>query len=185
MGRVGVARQSHVTALDHSGLRIEVLQPQHIPALAAVLRDPAVYRFLGGPVPDDEQFRLGLSRALAGPPPDRPGERWLHYLVRHADSGDVLGRLECTVTGRVAEVAFLFAPAAWGRGHARAGLHWLHLEVGRLAGPVAFWATTHPDNVRCRRLLERAGYREVAVDEAPPLATYDAGDLVFGRRVGG
>ncbi|BAL94641.1 GNAT family N-acetyltransferase [Rubrivivax gelatinosus] len=161
-----------------SRLRITPLRPQHLDELAAVLRHPAVYEHIGGNVPSAAEFRLGLERALAGPP---AGQRWFQYLVRHADSRTMLGRLEATVVGRVAEVAFLFAPAVWGNGYASEGLAWLHDELRREAGDVDFWATTLPANRRCQALLRRAGYVEVPPAVAPVLQSYDAGDLVFHR----
>jgi len=162
-------------------ISVERLCPEHLPALAIVLRVPEVYTYISGGLPSEQDFLLGLTRALAGPPPHRTEELWLNYLVRRAGSGEILGRLECTVINRVAEVAFLFATAVWGQGYAREGLEWLHAEVERRAGRVGFWATTHPDNIRCQKLLARAGYREVCVAEAPQLVTYEAGDRVFNR----
>ncbi|MCC9595790.1 MULTISPECIES: GNAT family N-acetyltransferase [unclassified Rubrivivax] len=163
-----------------SRLRITPLRPQHLDELAAALRHPAVYEHIGGEVPSAAEFHLALERALVGPPPGG-GQRWFNYLVRHADSRTVLGRLEATVVGRVAEVAFLFAPGIWGNGYASEGLAWLHEELRREAGDVDFWATTLPANRRCQALLRRAGYVEVPAAVAPVLQSYDAGDLVFHR----
>ena len=124
---------------------------------------------------------LGLRRALEGPPSTRPNEIWLNYLVTLVESGEVIGRLESTINGSVAEVAFLFSPSTWGVGFAQEGLEWLHGEIRRVAGNIQFWATTVPENQRCQALLRRAGYVEVPGHSAPPLASYDEGDLVFSR----
>lgn len=165
-------------------LFIEPLRVEHLPELASVLRHPAVYQHLGGDVPSLSDFVLGLTRALAGPPPSRPHERWLNYLMREAPAGRMVGRLECTVVHQRAEVAFLLDPAVWGRGFARSGLEWLHAEVVRVSGPVEFWATTTPSNTRCQALLRRAGYTPVEPVGLPALVTYDPGDLVFRRNPG-
>lgn len=162
-------------------LFVEPLRMEHLPELASVLRHPAVYQHLGGEVPSLSDFMLGLTRALDGPPPSRPDERWLNYLMREGPGGRLLGRLEATVVRDRAEVAFLLDPAFWGRGLARSGLEWLHAEVVRVAGPVEFWATTTPSNTRCQALLRRAGYASVDPVGLPALATYDPGDLVFRR----
>lgn len=162
-------------------LFVEPLRIEHLPELASVLRHPAVYQHLGGEVPSLPDFVLGLTRALAGPPPSRPHERWLNYLMREAPGGRMIGRLESTVVHGRAEVAFLLDPALWGRGWAHAGLEWLHAEVIRVAGSVEFWATTVPSNTRCQALLRRAGYRPVDSSDSPPLASYEPGDLVFRR----
>lgn len=163
-------------------IRVEPLRIEHLPALAAVLRHEAVYEHIGGEVPSLDDFVRGLARALAGPPPERPDERWLNYLLCDAHSGRMIGRLEATVVPGRAEVAFLVDPGLWGRGYASAGLAWLHDEVTRLAAAVDFWATTVPANIRCQALLRRAGYAEVATASAPVLASYEPGDLVFHRR---
>lgn len=159
-------------------LVFERLLPAHVDELAAVLRTDEVYAHIGG-TPSLELFRLRMMRALAGPPPGAGDQRWLNWLVRLQDSGAAIGRLEATVIGANAEVAFLFDPAHWGAGHARRGLAWLHEAVEAEVGAVHFWATTVPANTRCRRLLDACGYEPVAPDAAPRLVSYDDGDLVY------
>lgn len=161
-------------------LHIAALQPEHLDALALALRKPEVYQFIGGEVPSHERFCSGLARALAGSP--RAGETWLNYLVREADTGRVVGRLEATLHHDIAEVAFLFDPDVWGRGYAAEGLGWLHQRLmHEEAAPSAFWATTVPPNRRCQTLLERCGYERVAQGWPQPLLSWDEGDLVYRR----
>ena len=166
-------------------LDIEPLREAHLPALAEVLRHPEVYRHLGEAVPSPEVFMLGLSRALQGPPPSAAGQRWLHWRVGRPGQARPLGRLEATVHGPVAEVAFLFDPAVWGQGLAHAGLEWMHRALAALPpdpaapGPLTCWATTVPANTRCQALLERAGYERVTEGAHPALLSFDPGDLVY------
>src|SRR5690349_10313093 len=98
-------------------LHFDALTLHDLDALEELLRNEAVYAFIGG-VPDSGRFRLAATRALAGPPASRAGERWLNFAVRDLDSGELLGRLEATVHDGLAEVAFLFGPRHWGRGAA-------------------------------------------------------------------
>jgi RimJ/RimL family protein N-acetyltransferase len=163
-----------------SSLRFEPLRPGHVDELAAVLRNDDVYRHIGG-VPTPERFRQRMLRALGGPPAGREDERWINYLVRVADTGQAIGRLEATVIGAIAEVAFLFDPARWGQGHASRSLAWFHDRLCADVGDVQCWATTIPQNTRCRALLERCGYVQVSPGHAPRLVTYDQGDLVYRR----
>lgn len=160
-------------------LRFESLRLEDLPELEALLRNDAVYRHIGG-TPTSEMFRLRTSRALAGPPAGRD-EQWLNFAVRDGASGELLGRLEATVHDGLAEVAFLFGPAHWGRGFATQGLLWLH---GQLQG-LPLWGTTVPANTPSRSLMLRCGYREVDPATAPRLYSYDPGDLVFTRDAGG
>ena len=170
--RAGSANRS-VTA---AALHFDALTLRDLDALEALLRNEAVYRHIGG-VPTPERFRLATTRALAGPPADRPGERWLNFAVSDAKTDELLGRLEATVHGGLAEVAFLFGPQHWGRGVATRGLQWLHTQLPGLP----LWATTVPANTRCQALLLRCGYRAVDPSSAPRLYSYDPGDLVFTR----
>jgi RimJ/RimL family protein N-acetyltransferase len=161
----------------------EPLAISHLDELAEILLHPQVYAYLGEPPPSVEVFKLGLSRALQGPGLAAAGQMWLNYLVRSADSGEMLGRLEATVHDGLAEVAFLFAPEHWGRGLATEGLHWLHGEIARVSGVSAFWATTVAQNTHCQALLGRCGYVAAQLP-ACGLLSYDAGDLVFELRGG-
>ena len=165
----------------HAGLVFEPLGPDHVDAMAALLCHAEVYRHIGGP-PPLQQFRLGMRRAIAGPPPGREDERWINHAVRLAATGELLGRVEATVHGSIAEVAFLFGPAHWGRGHATSALRWLHDHLRALPdAPTTFWGTTLPANTRSAALLERCGYLRVDPVSAPRLLSYDDGDLVYRR----
>ena len=159
-------------------ISVEPLRVEHLEELASALLHPAVYRHIGGELPSLDDFKLGLSRALAGPPARATGQTWLNYLVRQTGTNAMLGRLEATVHNGLAEVAFLFGPRHWGQGFASAGLLWLHKEVESKCGISQFWATTVPANLECQSLLERCGYMPVT-GSTPQLLSYDTGDLVF------
>jgi RimJ/RimL family protein N-acetyltransferase len=161
-----------------SRLHFEPLTVGHLDDLAVAILHPAVYAFIEESLPSIDVFILGLSRALAGPGPSAVGQVWLNYLVRAADSGAMLGRLEATVHDGLAEVAFLFAPDHWGKGFATEGLQWLHGQIASACGVTEFWATTVVQNTRCQALLGRCGYA-LAQQPASGLLTFDAGDLVF------
>ncbi|MBK6295170.1 MAG: GNAT family N-acetyltransferase [Rhodoferax sp.] len=163
-----------------SRLLIEQLRSDHLAELATELRHPAVYEYIGG-VPTLHDFVLDRERALRGPSQANDAQLWLNFLVREHSSGAMLGRVEATVHDSIAEVAFLFGPPHWGRGYALEALAWLHEEIDRRCGVRNLWATTVPTNVRCQSLLRRSGYTEVRT-AAPPLLSFDSGDLVFNLR---
>jgi RimJ/RimL family protein N-acetyltransferase len=164
-------------------LWIEPLKTSHLDELAHVLLNPDVYEHIEEKLPTLEDFKLGMSRAIAGPGGEWPGQIWLNYLVRDAGTGSMLGRLESTVHDSLAEVAFLFGPQYWGKGYASEGLAWLQAEVQRKCGVREFWATTVPANTRCQSLLLRNGYSQVH-GLHPNLLSYAPGDLVFHLSVG-
>jgi len=157
----------------------ESLSLSHADELATLLLNDKVYRHLGGSPPSFERFRVGIERAIAGPPSDRSNEYWINYVVRDAVEERIVGRLEATIHSQVAEVAFLYGPAYWGKGYAMRGLLWLHDELLSLHTKAELWATTVPANDRCQALLRRCGYSLVDIASAPHLLSYDPGDLVF------
>ncbi|WP_374673275.1 GNAT family N-acetyltransferase [Ideonella sp.] len=161
-------------------LHIEPLRPEHLDSLAQVLMHPLVHAHIDDTPPPPARFRAELEHGLAGPVEPADGEHWLHFLVRNGD-GDMLGRLEATVHHGIAEVAFLFGPAHWGRGYATEGLQWLHAELAWTAGVTECWAATRPANLRSRRLLLRCGYRPAEAPDGLPLYSRDPDDLVFCR----
>ncbi|MDH0867863.1 GNAT family N-acetyltransferase [Mitsuaria sp. GD03876] len=178
MSPIQTQRMANLT-LQTPRLVITPLVEADLPLLAPVLWDERVYAHIGG-LPDDAGvIALGLQRALAGPPADRPSERWLNYGMRLHGSESLIGRLEATVHDGIAEVAFLLGPTHWGHGYAAEGLAWLHDELARLHPEAECWATTLPANARSSRLLTRCGYLPVDPALAPALMTYDDGDLVF------
>ncbi len=154
-----------------------------IEELVPVLHSADVFEFIGG-MPPRSDFILGLQRALMGPPAKCVGEHWINYAVRLIDTGELIGRVEATVHDDIAEVAFLYNPAFWGRGYATEGLLWLHQHLqGTHKQVSAFWATVHRKNVRSAALLQRAGYARVATHGLPLLYSYNEGDVVFCRSV--
>jgi RimJ/RimL family protein N-acetyltransferase len=165
-----------------ASLAYELLEARHIDELGALLLNDDVYRFIGGEPPTPAQFRRHIERVLAGPPADRPGIVWINYVVRLSPSGPIVGRLEATLHDGLAEVAFLFGPAHWGRGHATQGLRWLNAVLLSRGVPHGLWASTDPRNKRSAALLERCGYQRMAPTEGIRLFSYEQGDALFACR---
>jgi hypothetical protein len=159
-------------------LRFEPLQVAHLDELADVLLHDSVYEHIETVLPSVDEFKLGLTIAIAGPRANQAGQTWLNYLIRDESSGSMLGWLESTVHDAVAEVAFLLGPRHWGRGHASRGLAWLEAEVVRRCSVHDFWAAITPGNDRSRALLERSGYVPIH-GQTPTLFSHEPGDLVF------
>ena len=163
-GRSARLAYAPLTATDAAGL---------FPALG----DPRVSEFLG-PAPTVGDLAAQFASAAAGPPADRPGEVWHNLAVRLLTGGESIGRVEATVQGTHAEVAYLLGPAHWGHGYAGEALGWLGIGLaGR--GVTTLWATVHPANARSRRVLTRAGYAETGLPDAPRLLSHDPGDVVY------
>lgn len=164
-------------------LQIETLAHEHAAELVAVLDDPAVGAYIGGPdVTTVAAMHDKLDRLAKGPGPDWPDERWWNFAVRRSADGAMLGRLEATTYGEWAEVAYVFGPAFTGHGYATEALRWLTHHVANVLLAPEQWAAVHPNNATSIRLLERVGFHR---EHAPwrPLGSFDEGDLVFHLQV--
>jgi RimJ/RimL family protein N-acetyltransferase len=158
------------------------LEDRDVDDLATVLHSEAVYQYIGG-LPSRADFELWLRRSIAGPPTQATGELWINVVVRMAETGQIIGRLEANVHDQIAEVAFLYSPKLWGCGYASRGLIWLLEHLRQYKSIRSLWAATHPKNLRSASLLLRSGYVPASHRELPVLYSYDEGDLVFRRGV--
>lgn len=177
-----------MTALPFASDRLayEPLQLRHAVALDGVLTDPRVnsYFIEGGPsnVIDLEN---SFARKIEGPGDRFPGEVRLDHAVRLKEADLFIGRVEATVQGRHAEVAYLLGPAFWGYGYGREAACWIERTCAERYGVSTFWATVIPANERSARLLTALGYSQVEKPSKPVLTSYDDGDLVFRRKWNG
>jgi RimJ/RimL family protein N-acetyltransferase len=153
-----------------------------IDELAAALHNEAVHQYIGG-MPSRPDFELWLRHSLSGPPPEARGEHWINVVVRTAETGKIIGRLEANLHDQLAEVAFLYNPKLWGYGYAMHGLLWLHHHLRERKDVVTLWATAHPENQRCAALLTKCGYAPASSRGLPLLYSYDEGDRVFNRSI--
>ena len=156
-------------------LRIEPLALDHAEGLFAALDDERVGAYIGGPdVTTVEALRARIARLSEGAPP-ASGETWLNWAVLVGDT--VVGRVEATVHRGIAEIAYVFGPAHWGRGYAAKATAMM-LDELQTQGISEFWATVLPDNERSIGLLRRSGF--VGADPGGlALQSFDDGDLTF------
>lgn len=160
-------------------LTFEKLSVEHAEGLYQALCNWPTYEHLGeGPPQHVSELAARFSRMAAGPPPDRVDERWINYAVRLRADGSLIGRLEATLVGCRAEVAYVFGPKTWGQGFATEAMSAFQCHLHQTEGVAEFWATAIPQNARSIRLLQRLGYTQISNDW-PPLLSYGAGDLVF------
>lgn len=155
-------------------LVIEPLRPVHAPGLFEALDDERVGRHLGGPdVTTLDELVARLRRLERGS--GRDDERWINHAVLR--DGTVVGRIEATLHDGIAEIAYVFGPAWWGRGFATEAVAWL-IDRLRIAGHTDIRAAVAPANEASRRLLGRTGFRPIARPTSVPLLSFDDGDLV-------
>lgn len=162
-------------------LRYEPLGHTHADALVDALTDPLVGEYIGGPdVTTVAALHTRIDRLAQGPA--APDERWWNFVALRSLDGVLVGRLEATLYGDWAEIAYVFAPRHWGNGYATEGTRWL---IGHLAaeGITELWAAVLPQNTRSIDLLLRVGF-ERRERPARPLASFDDGDVVFSLGAG-
>jgi RimJ/RimL family protein N-acetyltransferase len=159
-------------------LRIEPLAHGHAAGLIDALGHESVARFLPAPdVTTVDALHERIDRLALGS--GRPDEIWLNFAVLRADDGAVIGRLEATIFGEWAEIAYLVGPRYERRGYGREATRWL-VECLTARGVGEVWACIHPDNARSIALVEDLGF----VRQREPvraLGSFDAGDAVFMR----
>jgi ribosomal-protein-alanine N-acetyltransferase len=145
-----------VRNLETARLRLRVLQPDDLDALAELYADPEVMRFLSG-VRTREQTQTLLSEMI---------KHWQDYgfgrwaLIDRA-GGQFVGRcgLNYLPESPEIELGYAIAGAYWGRGltteAARACLHWGFEDVG-LERIVAI---ARPENRASLRVMEKLGMK--------------------------
>lgn len=160
-------------------LRYDPLDHQHADGLFAALDDERVGRYINGPdVTTLEALESRIEFLGAGHSPSNPEEQWVNVVVLRREDDVVVGRVEATVLGPRAEIAYVFGPSYWGQGYATEATRWLIDHLRARFDIQQIWASIHHENVASRRLVERVGMRHVA-PPTPALMSYDDGDVVF------
>jgi [ribosomal protein S5]-alanine N-acetyltransferase len=89
------------------------------------------------------------------------------YVIELGSTGDLIGSCGFAFPKReLAEVGYIIARGAWGRGYATESLV-AQIDAAALLAPVTLEAAVHPDNGASLRVLEKCGF---ASDGAPPMA---------------
>ncbi len=164
------------------GLIIQPIDIEHADGLFHALDFDGVYQFITQPRPRNSgEVRARIERVNVEPNPDS-GQEWLNFVVLL--NSEVIGRLEATLIGESAEIAYLFNPLVSGKGYATTGTLWLIDHIFKTREVNEIWATTDPANLKSINLLKRCAFKEAALP-AQGLLSFDAGDAVFQlRRIG-
>ena len=152
-------------------LRIDPLRVDDADSMAAVLSDPALYRFIGGEPPAVVELRDVYERWIGGP--SRAGEAWHNWAVRLRD-GTLIGHVQATVEddGARADIAWIFGTRWHGHGYATEAAialeRWLEATgIGTITAHV------HPQHGASARVAERAGF--------VPTDAVEGGEVVWRR----
>ncbi|MFC4010156.1 GNAT family N-acetyltransferase [Nonomuraea purpurea] len=128
------------------------LRVEHAAEMAGVLSDPALHTFTGGAPLTPEELRARYERLVAGPP------GWRNWVVRVREEDRLVGYVQATIDGEVAEVAWVIGTPWQGRGlataSARALVGWLTSQ-----GIATIRAHVHPDHTASAAVAAAAGLR--------------------------
>ena len=144
-------------AVAGEGVTLEPQLASHAAELYAVIRDPALYKFIDVKEPASETFlRARLQRLETRRSPDG-AEHWLNWIVRNP-AGELVGYVQATVTPeRSAEIAYVFGRAHWRRGYALAACRAMIVELRSSYGVTRLTATLDPANAASLALLQKLG----------------------------
>ncbi len=107
-------------ALDTPRLVLAPLSPDDAREAYPAFADPALYRWMvGEPPADEDALRVEFARLAAGCP--RPDELWLNWLAKRRDDEALVGWHQATVTETRADVAWVTFAAHRRCGYAREG----------------------------------------------------------------
>lgn len=154
------------TVLHSARLRLEPQRPEHADALFTPLGDARLYAHIPQEPPASlDTLRERLARLSSRRSPEGD-ELWLNWVVRGADDGMPLGRVQATVRADApCYMAYEVFPDHWRRGIAteacRCAIDWLIRELK----VEQFMAEVDSLNTASLRLLERLGFRRVALRE--------------------
>ncbi|MFZ3555262.1 GNAT family N-acetyltransferase [Streptomyces sp. BH055] len=124
-------------------LAVLPLRVQHAEEMAEVLADPALHTFIGGAPDTVEELRARYRRMLAGSPD--PGVAWLNWVVQLRGEERLVGTVQATVGGGVAEIAWVVGAPWQGRGIATEAARALVAWLGE-RGVGTFVAHIHPEH---------------------------------------
>jgi RimJ/RimL family protein N-acetyltransferase len=155
------------TVLRTQRLVLEPLTPGHADELLAPLADPRLYTHVPQDPPESldklrERFVfLSTRRSPVG------DQLWLNWVMRDQLDGQCCGRVQATVTTQArAWIAYEVFPERWGRGLATEACHRMLEWLIDTLGVQQFAAEVDSLNSASLRLLDRLGFRRVALREA-------------------
>ncbi|MFE2703446.1 GNAT family N-acetyltransferase [Streptomyces mirabilis] len=136
--------------LDLLPLRVE-----HAGEMAEVLSDSALHTFIGGTPATPEALRSRYERLAAGSPD--PAVVWCNWVLRLREEGCLVGTVQATVTGEVAEIAWVVGTPWQGRGFAGEAARGLVGRLGEEPGVRTVVAHVHPDHRASAAVATAAG----------------------------
>ena len=142
-----------------SRLDLVPLRVEHAEEMAEVLSDPALHTYIGGAPASPEALRSRYERLVAGSPD--PAVVWCNWVLRARTEGCLVGTVQATVSGEVAEIAWVVGTERQGRGLASEAARALVAWLGTQDVPTVV-AHVHPDHHASAAVAAAAGLSPTA-----------------------
>jgi RimJ/RimL family protein N-acetyltransferase len=161
--------EPHVTAGTLRTARLDLLplRVEHAEEMAEVLADPALHTFIGGTPATPEALRSRYERLVAGSPD--PDVSWHNWVLRLRAGDCLVGTVQATVAGDVAEIAWVVGTAWQGQGFAVEAARALVGRLGEEPRVRTVVAHVHPDH--------RASAAVAAAAGLTPTGTFHDGEV--------
>ncbi len=155
-------------------MRIEPQAEHHAEGLFAALQHPDIYPFLGSlPPASVDAVRQRIARQNKGPQ-DGSKSRWLNWMIVVDET--IAGYTQATIDADgTATLAYVLAPAYWGRSVAFEACRQTLLALSAMDGVKTVIADTEQGNRRSMSLLVRLGFARVSETEQDVF--YSGGDI--------
>ncbi|MEW2161979.1 GNAT family N-acetyltransferase [Streptomyces sp. NPDC007084] len=131
------------------------LRAEHAEEMAGVLSDPALHAFTGGEPLGVDALRVRYGRLVAGAPD--PAVVWCNWVLRARAEGCLVGTVQATVEGGVAEIAWVVGTPWQGRGYASEAARSLVPLVTAAYGVRTVVAHIHPGHHASAAVATAAG----------------------------
>jgi RimJ/RimL family protein N-acetyltransferase len=142
------------TRIDTARLALLPLQVEYAEEMAKVLSDPQLYAFTGGEPATAEALAARYEHQAAGSP--HPSESWLNWVISSLESDALVGYVQATIVGDMAEIAWVVGTPWQGRGYATEAaqglVDWLAAQGAR-----SVIAHIHPDHQASALVATAAG----------------------------
>jgi [ribosomal protein S5]-alanine N-acetyltransferase len=143
------------TELKTARLLLTPLRPQDAPALYKATSDPEVMRYWDWPEHDSI---LTTTAFIATELEEVAAGKAFYWAIRTSRDAEALGTCDLSEIDdhhKRAEVGFLFAQAAWGKGYAHEAMQAVITHAKSELGIERLTARTHAGNEKSARLLKR------------------------------
>ncbi|MFV8186901.1 GNAT family N-acetyltransferase [Streptomyces sp. AF1B] len=127
-----------IDTLHTARLDLLPLQVTHAAETATTL-----HTFIGGSPSTPEALRLRYERLVAGCPD--PSVSWCNWVLREKSESRLVGTVQATVTGSLAEIAWIIGTPWQGRGYATEAARALVAHLGQVRVSTVI-AHIHPDH---------------------------------------